>query len=334
MTGKVDHHEAARLAALHGFDILDTPAEETFDRLTRLAQSALGVPIVLVSLVDTDRQWFKSRQGLDATETPREVSFCAWAIEWDRPLIVRDASTDERFQGNPLVTGEPHIRFYAGIPLKSSDGHNLGTLCAIDTVSRDVSDAEIGVLSDLARLVMNEIELRYLARTDALTGAHTHRSFHLELEREFERSRRHSLSLSLLTFDIDHFKSINDTHGHAGGDAVLREIGLVVKSTMRLSDAFGRLGGEEFALILPETNNGGALLVAERLRSRLCETPLETGSGAITVTASFGIATQAPADRMPYDMLKRADSALYEAKHAGRNRSVVRENTEDVPDVA
>lgn len=334
MTDKVDHYEAARLAALHDFDILDTPAEETFDRLTRLAQSALRVPIVLISLVDADRQWFKSRQGLDATETPREVSFCAWAIEGDRPFVVHDASGDERFRDNPLVTGEPHIRFYAGIPLKSSDGHNLGTLCAIDTVPRDISDAEIGVLSDLARLVMNEIELRYLARTDGLTGAHTHRSFHLELEREFERSRRHGLSLSLLTFDLDHFKSVNDTHGHAAGDAVLREIGRIVKATMGLNDVFGRLGGEEFALILPETNEGGALLVAERLRSCLAEASVDIVSNAVTVTASFGIATKAPSDRMSYDMLKRADEALYEAKHAGRNRSVYRECGADVPDVA
>ncbi len=123
------NNEEARLKSLHSLDILDTPAEERFDRYTRLAQRMLNVPIALVSLVDTDRQWFKSCLGLDAVETSREVSFCGHTILCDELLVVNDALADERFADNPLVTGAPNIRFYAGYPLIYSDGSNLGTLC-------------------------------------------------------------------------------------------------------------------------------------------------------------------------------------------------------------
>ena len=124
--------EAFRLRTLTSLSILDTPAEERFDRLTRLAQRLFNVPIALVSLIDSNRQWFKSCQGLDVRETPRDVSFCAHAILGNDLLVVPDAAADARFADNPLVTGEPFIRFYAGCPLKAPNGSLLGTLCVID----------------------------------------------------------------------------------------------------------------------------------------------------------------------------------------------------------
>ncbi|MEO6354396.1 MAG: PAS domain S-box protein [Burkholderiaceae bacterium] len=152
--------ETARLALLHSLDLLDTLAEPAFDRITRLVARTLRVPIALISLVDTNRQWFKSRIGLDATETPREFAFCAHTILQNSPMVVTDATRDARFTDNPLVTGEPNIRFYAGTPIRTSDGTALGTLCAIDSQPRTLSQDELETLIDLADLVSKEIQQR------------------------------------------------------------------------------------------------------------------------------------------------------------------------------
>jgi phosphoribosyl 1,2-cyclic phosphodiesterase len=164
----IPENEAGRLAALNKLDILDTDPEERFDRITRIASEAFNVPIALVSLVDRDRQWFKSCIGLTAKETPRDMAFCAHAILEDEVLIVPDALLDARFADNPLVTGEPHVRFYAGYPLKSADGNFMGTLCLIDTRPRRLDDSKINLLRDLGHLV--ETELSRGVRLPAPTG--------------------------------------------------------------------------------------------------------------------------------------------------------------------
>ena len=151
--------EIDRLAALDKTALLDTLPEERFDRLTRLASAALGTDIALISLIDEKRQWFKSRQGLEASETPRSQAFCSHAIESTGVMIVPDAAQDARFADNPLVTGEPNIAFYAGAPLITKEGHALGTLCVIDNKPRDgFSEDDKQLLSDLAATVMTEIE--------------------------------------------------------------------------------------------------------------------------------------------------------------------------------
>ncbi|MDO8250257.1 MAG: PAS domain S-box protein [Rhodoferax sp.] len=152
--------ENERLALLHALDLLDTPAEPAFDRITRLVARTLQVPIALVSLVDSNRQWFKSRVGLSASETPREFAFCAHAILQDGLMVVGDATRDERFADNPLVTGDPMIRFYAGAPIFTSGGKALGTLCAIDARPRILKQDEIDTLIDLADLISKEIQQR------------------------------------------------------------------------------------------------------------------------------------------------------------------------------
>lgn len=152
--------EQQRLAALKSYQILDTPAEEGFDRITRIVSASLDVPIALVSLIDDSRQWFKSCFGIDAQETSKEIAFCAHAIASPEPFIIYDAREDERFKNNPLVTGEPNIRFYAGIPLKTHDGQLIGTLCAIDTKPRTISEDQVKIIQDLAGLVMDEMDLR------------------------------------------------------------------------------------------------------------------------------------------------------------------------------
>jgi PAS domain S-box-containing protein len=150
-------NESARLEALHALQVLDTEPEERFDRITRLTKELFDVPIVLVSLVDAERHWFKCAYGLSATETPREISFCAHAILEADPFIVENALVDPRFADNPLVTQDPAIRFYAGQPLSTLDGHRVGTLCIIDHKPRKLTPRQIGLLKDLGALVENEL---------------------------------------------------------------------------------------------------------------------------------------------------------------------------------
>ena len=156
--------EAARLAAVRRHAILDTPPDGAFDRVTRVAARFFGVPISIVSIVDHDRIWFKSHHGIDVDETPRELGLCASAILQHAPWVVTDAEVDPRTMTNPLVCGELGLRFYAAVPLTTSDGFNLGTLNVIDTHSREVTEEEIATLEDLAAIVVGELELRLAAR--------------------------------------------------------------------------------------------------------------------------------------------------------------------------
>ena len=171
--------EAIRLAQLRALALLDSYPEERFDRITRLAQRLFDVPIALVTLVDEDRQWFKSRQGLDVAETPRESAFCAHAILGDEVMQVQDSMADERFATNPLVLGDPGIRFYAGCPIEGPGGAKLGTLCVIDREPRQLKDDEVRLLRDLAEMVEREIAAADLATGDALTGLANRRGFDL-----------------------------------------------------------------------------------------------------------------------------------------------------------
>ena len=152
--------EAARLAALRRYRILDTGPERAFDDLTLLASHICGTPMALITLVDDDRQWFKSRIGISLPETSRALSFCAYAIRERDTMVVPDARVDARLRDNPLVTGAPHIRFYAGTPLVTPDGHALGTLCVVDNVTRTLSASQLAALEALARQVESQLELR------------------------------------------------------------------------------------------------------------------------------------------------------------------------------
>lgn len=202
--------EGTRIDALHSLKVLDTPPEERFDRLTRLARRLFGVPIALVSLVDTDRQWFKSCDGLDASETSRDASFCGHAILGDDIFLIPDAARDERFQDNPLVTGEPRIRFYAGCPLTVTNGSKLGTLCIIDRDPREFDDEDLALLKDLARMAEQELAAVQLATMDYLTKLTNRRGFDALSTHALGLCRRLHKPASLLYFDLDKFKPIND----------------------------------------------------------------------------------------------------------------------------
>ena len=327
-------NEKERLDALHRMEVLDTPAEEAFDRITRLAKSVLETPIVLVSLVDEDRQWFKSNQGLDAGESPRNVAFCDHTIRKTEPMVVENALDDPRFADNPFVTGEPGIRFYAGVPLRTRDGHNIGTLCAIDVKPRTISGQQLNVLEDLARLVVDEMELRLIATTDSLTGAMMRRAAFEAARRDFARARRQNADLSCAVLDIDHFKMVNDTLGHAAGDLVLQQVVDVCRSVLRTSDYIGRIGGEEFAIILPDTGEKAAFDVVERMRSGIEALAIEYAGKKVPVTASFGVAGLTPAINSFDDLLREADTAMYVAKANGRNQIVGSEDVEQAVNAA
>jgi two-component sensor histidine kinase len=156
--------EPQRMAAVDRYEVLDTPPDGAFDRITAIAARLFGVPISIISIVDHDRIWFKSHHGIDVTEIPREPGLCASAILSTDPLILPDASVDPRSLANPLVAGDFGLRFYAGVPLTTSDGHNLGTLCVIDKAARAVTQDQIEDLKDLASLVIDQLELRLSAR--------------------------------------------------------------------------------------------------------------------------------------------------------------------------
>jgi diguanylate cyclase (GGDEF)-like protein len=312
--------EEQRLRDLERHGVLGVSDDEHFERILDLAGSILEAPIVLISLVDAQRQRILAGHGLAAREVPREVAFCAHTIAGDDVLVVPDASLDERFRANPLVLGEPHIRFYAGAPLRSPEGHNLGTLCVIDHRPRQPAVGQIRQLSLMADLVMRELELRRLADLCPVTGLPSRHTFLAIGEREVERARQESHALSLLCFDIDDFRRINRRWGHHAGDGVLRDLGRLVGSFLREEDFAGRLGDGEFGLLLVGRDRNEALSVAEGLRR---EVPRMAGVHAhsdVRLHISGGLTSMGKDDRTFTDLLQRADRALELAKGNGRDQ--------------
>ena len=239
---EIPEDEQERLATLFASGILDTPGEDRFDRITRIAARLFDVPIALISIVDARRQWFKSCVGLTVSETPRKISFCGHAINGDACLVVEDATQDERFADNPLVTGEPNIRFYAGYPIRVNGGAKLGTLCIIDRVPRRFDDTDIALLTDLGRIVESELSNIEISVTDPLTGLLNRRGFDLILRNNLLLNRRNQATSTLVYFDLDRFKQVNDRHGHQRGDEMLIDFANVLRVSFRTSDVVARMG--------------------------------------------------------------------------------------------
>ncbi|MBV7537452.1 sensor domain-containing diguanylate cyclase [Duganella sp. sic0402] len=324
-----------RLAALHRYHILDTPACEDFSFLTELAAKICEAPYAFISLVDAERVWIKSCAGMQMGELPRGESYCALAVLGDAATEIPDLTLDPRTAHMPLTVGEPHMRMYSSVALTSSDGFAIGTLCVLDIKPGRLSDDKRAMLGKLARQVMALIELRanektleatvreleLLATTDELTGLHNRRSLLHRLKFEVARARRFRSPLSAVMIDLDHFKKINDDHGHAVGDQVLTTLGKLLRENVRVIDVPGRYGGEELCVILPNTPLEGACKFAETLRAKI-EAQIHYASGRpLHVTASLGIGVFDHMDVNDIEsLLRQADAALYRAKHGGRNR--------------
>lgn len=326
-TAIADAQESRRLRALEHFQVLDTAPEPQFDRIVAMASRLFGMPISLITLLDEKRQWFKARHGVDVTETPRSMALCDHAIRQTDVMVVTDTTRDARFAANPLVTGAPFIRFYAGAPLLTRDGHALGTLCIIDDKPHELTPSQTLILADLAAIVMDELELRLanrelslLAHTDPLTGILNRRSFMMLAERELGRLRRTGSPACLLAIDIDHFKHINDQLGHEAGDRALVLFARRLAEAIRVQDVFARLGGEEFAMILPDTNRSQALKAADRLRRAVQAEAFDLDGTGLPLTISIGISPLLATETGIGAAMRRADAALYSAKHAGRNQ--------------
>lgn len=471
--------EAANSRAIWTRDLLDSRPELECDELVQLAAAICGTPIGLVTLLDERRQWIRMSTSLKMGETPREVAFCAHAIRQDRTFLVKDAVMDARFGSNPLVTGEPTIRFFAGVGLFRSDGEQIGTLCVVDMSPRILSaeqantlevlgrqtsirleslvqrralaeaeaeresiraglraseelfrafmnaspflsyikdaagrllfynrafaqrfgvseyawlgrtddqlwsrkltkslrthDLEVmaggrmveteehirntdgsvsslrsfkfpchdsagnvllaGVAVDVSEEVAHQIELeryhreleeandqlRKLAVTDELTGLRNRRSFEERLVMEFSMARRRKRELSVLLIDVDNFKTINDRWGHAAGDEVLRRLGAILRTTVRLPDLPARYGGEEFVVLLPESGEESAMGLARRVMQRVATEEWENEA----LTISVGMASVSESLENGFQLVELADEALYAAKRAGKNRVMV-----------
>ena len=309
-------NEAARLTALYRLGILDQGPAPHLDRITRIAQNVLDVPIALVSLIDANRQWFASRRGLDTTQTPRCDAFCAHTILAPETLVVNDALDDERFVNNPLVTGPPEIRFYAGAPLTLSSGERLGTLCVIDRRPRELDATQLTVLRDLADCVEHEFEVTGLMLADPLTGLANRLAAEDAGARLLELARRRLDPISVLSIDLDNLKFVNDTRGHAAGDAHLLRVSEVLRTTLRRSDVIARIGGDEFVAVLPDAELDGAMVAARNVEYALGQASIDHPD-LPPLEASIGAAALAPGESFS-ELLERADTAMYAVKEAKR----------------
>lgn len=320
-------HETERLAAVHASGLLDTPPEPEFDVTTRIAASLFDAPIALVALMDRDRLWFKARHGLELEQLDRPIAFCAHAIvDPDRVMVVEDLQADPRFEGNPLVHAGPNLRFYAGAPLRTPEGHALGTLAVLDTRPRQFGEANRALLKDLSASVMTAIESRQramrlgeLASTDHLTGLANRMHFQSALALELRHARQTGAPVALLYLDLDGFKEVNDRHGHAMGDIVLREVAQRLRPQMRAGETLARLGGDEFAILMRGgADQAAAEALAERIVGVLRDPVPLPGGARVEVGVSVGIAVQTADEADPDRLLEQADHALYRAKSQAR----------------
>ncbi|MFI4888971.1 MAG: GGDEF domain-containing protein [Steroidobacterales bacterium] len=312
--------ETKRLQSLTSLHILDTHPEERFDRITRLACKVFNVPIALVTLVDAERQWFKSRQGFSLPETSRQIAICAHAILQDETFIVQDALLDIRFADNPLVTGEPRIRFYAGQPIHSPNGSRIGTLCVIDRKQRLFADEDKAMLTDLAAMIDREFYLLEQATTDELTHLSNRRGFTTLGAHVLALCRRNKQPAAVIGFDLDNFKTVNDRHGHDAGDHALRLFGKMLFTHFRASDVVARFGGDEFAVLC-----GGA--TAQQLTGTLGRLKSETATSMLAraypnLSWSAGVADFRPeSNETIEDLLRAADVLMYDAKVTNKRQT-------------
>ena len=452
-------NEEERLKEILGYDYPDGPAQASLNRICLLAQSLFNVPIALVTLIGRHEQKFIAKCGVDADGTPRKDAFCTYAILNDEVLIVNDATRDARFSENPLVTGDMHIRFYAGAPLIVRPGIRLGTLCIINTKPCEFSKEEASRLQMLATVAVNELrryrvtldlmrqqelsaqtarmtkvgswiwdvrtkslvwseetyrifevaldvtptekmvtrfwgddrtgvargmervvrdrvpvdlehpivtaagtqrwvrsvaepeitdgavsriigsiqditeqrqqaaKMERLAFYDSLTGLPNRALFQIRFSTAVAEAEQLGSKVGLLILDLDHFKDLNDTLGHAAGDALLRSVSEQLLAVYCGTDRVARLGGDEFAVIIPNVRDANDLMVPTERFRELLRDPHEPDGKRLPISVSIGAALYPEHDRNAAGLLRNAEIALYRAKNAGRNRFVIFEQS-------
>lgn len=238
-------NEKERLATLRSLSILDTARDDRFDRYTRLAARIFDMPIALISLVDEERQWFKSVEGFEGSEAPREFSFCAHAIHSEDVFEVRNTRRDSRFRDNPFVVEQPHVRYYAGAPLCTPDGNRMGTLCIIDRVPRRLRDDDKRLLKDLADMVVDEM----ISYVDPKTDLANRHALFVSGSRLFDHVSDTS-GLSLLLFDISEMATLQDVEGiRQAPECIFAEL---LRTYFSAAESIAYLGGHRFCVLLRE----------------------------------------------------------------------------------
>ena len=252
----IPFNEASRVKGLIKLDILDTEPEERFDSITRVAKQLFNTPIALITLVDTKRQWFKSKQGLNLNETSRDISICGHAIarpvSHDKSLRifeVPDAAQDERFFDNPLTTKEPNIRSYVGFILQTHDEFNIGTLCIIDTKPRKFSSSEKNLLCDLGIVTQNALQSLRHEDKDLDTGLYNRRGFLSITDHIVAVSKKHQLIISLYYFKITNFDHLVKNHGDLIDLEILGTFVHSLKTVFENSDVIARIGKDTFVVL-------------------------------------------------------------------------------------
>ncbi|WP_291202933.1 sensor domain-containing diguanylate cyclase [Hyphomonas sp.] len=333
--------EQQKSEVLQRYRILNGSEVHVAGQIAQTTALALGVPVVIASLNERYRTWYQAAHGAGEGNLERFYAFSSRANLSDSAFALSDVREDPHFASDPAVSGHPPIVFFAGAPLRDPDGKRFGSLCLIDHQPKEFGESDLRLLESFAGLVSQDICVRSAARyavrdlieaehdkcdlfdmamTDPLTKALNRRAFFRFAEREVLRASRHAKPLTAIMFDIDHFKRVNDVHGHGVGDEVLTRLVQCVLKNIRDEDLLGRLGGEEFALVLPETEPLRAAILANRLRDAIKELSFPGKTGPFSITISAGISEPGFADIDIQPALERADAALYRAKQNGRNR--------------
>jgi diguanylate cyclase (GGDEF)-like protein len=327
-----------KLAKLHSLDPFYTPLEERYERITRLARRALSTPIAAITIVKDDRQWFKSVAGWEITELPMAKSLCREVVRAGKPVIVKDTLEDLDLMNNPLVLRKPKIRFYAGYPIKDSDGKTIGTFCVMGMKPR-TPDTNFGpTLADLGEMAQRELfsvelsnaqsalvaklgEARRQAMFDPLTRLWNRRGGIDLLNKALDEALKHDRTLGICLADIDYFKRVNDQYGHQVGDEVLSRIARKIVGSVRPQDLVCRYGGDEFLVIVHDVGEKDCAEIAERMCDGIRSVPVRTRGGTVRATLSIGIAVRNRGDGLTtHGLIEKADQALYSSKRAGRNR--------------
>jgi diguanylate cyclase (GGDEF)-like protein len=329
----ISANDAQRCAAMRRVRLLGTPAEERFDKITRLARRMFGVSMAIIDIVGDRMAWLKSVQGFDGLDVPRAHSYCHYTVLRDEICLITDARIDPRVSDNPFAAS---FVFYAGVPLRF-EGQNVGVFCIADGQPRTLDDVELDSLRDLAALAEHEfesgalseaqlrlasanVELEMKSRIDVLTRIWNRGAITEIAEREIEQGRSGGTSTGIALIDVDHFKRVNDRYGHPAGDQVLRVVSERLRAALRPTDAVGRFGGEEFLLVLPEVSRASLFGICERVRIALASEPVTMGAQAIDLTCSIGCSVSDCGAESIGALVGAADQALYQAKAAGRNQ--------------